>query len=291
MRAAVVAVTLMGGAACVLGCQQSSDPPPSYVAGLRVLAIKAEPPDVAPGGTSTVTALAIDGDGTTPSASWSRCTRPPLAGQAVNPDCISITGAVNANLVPVGQGLAVTATMPADATPAALGAPDATGGVYLPLIADVSVPTDHITASYRLRLTSGDPAGSPPNANPKIAGVFVDGAGGQTALDEATPLVVHAGDQITLSATFAPGSVESYTTSLPNGSGGVTTTSSTETLDVAWFATGGELTNDQTSDVQPETVLKLDKQLPAAGSTIDLYAVGRDERGGTDWVHRTLHLE
>jgi hypothetical protein len=288
----LIAATLIGGAAaCLLGagCQSSSDAPPSYVSGLRVLAIKAEPPDIAPGASATVTVLAIDTGGATPTAAWSRCMRAPLAGQAVNPDCV--TGAAGTDLVPVGNGLAVTVPMP-NVTAASLGAPDSSGGVYLPLIAHVSTPGDEITASYRLRFASGDPAGQPANTNPSIASVFVAGASGQqTPLDENTPLVVHAGDKITLGATFAPGSAESYTSALPNASGGTTTTTTTETLDVAWFSTAGSFDNDKTSDVQPQTVLSLSGQLPAAGTIIDLYAVGRDERGGTDWVHRTLRFE
>ena len=55
------------GAGCVLvwlgGCQSFSDPPVSFVAGLRVLGIKAEPPQIAPGASTTVTALVVDTDG------------------------------------------------------------------------------------------------------------------------------------------------------------------------------------------------------------------------------------
>jgi len=286
-----IAVALMGVAACLAGlaCQNSSDLPPSYVSGLRVMAIKAEPPEIAPGASTTLSVLAIDTGGTTPTATWSRCMRAPLAGQTVNPDCV--TGAAGSDLVSVGSGLTLTTSMP-DVTAASLGAPDATGGVYLPFIAQVSTPAQEITSDYRLRLSTGDPAGQAPNTNPQVAGVFQVGASGaQTAIVEATPLVVHAGDKITLTATFAPGSAESYTTALPNASGGTTMTPSTETLSVAWFATAGSFDNDMTSDAQPTTTLSLDTRTPAAGATIDLYAVGRDERGGTDWVHRTLTVQ
>src|SRR5215471_15193968 len=102
-----IAPLLLIAATCLAACQSSSDAPPSFVSGLRVLAIEAEPPDVAPGGTSTVTALAIDPAGPAPTASWSRCMRAPLAGQAVNPDCVT-PGAAGADLVPVGSGLTVT---------------------------------------------------------------------------------------------------------------------------------------------------------------------------------------
>ncbi len=66
------------------GCQSFTDPPVSFVAGLRVLGIKAEPPQIAPGASTTVTALVVDTDGGTPSASWNQCNLPPLPGQTVN---------------------------------------------------------------------------------------------------------------------------------------------------------------------------------------------------------------
>ena len=31
--------------------------------------------------------------------------------------------------------------------------------------------------------------------------------------------------------------------------------------------------------------------LPPSGTAIDLWIVGRDERGGTDYLHRTLQFE
>src|SRR5215471_12145375 len=135
----VIAVALIGGAACLAGlaCQSSSDAPPSYVSGLRVMAIKAEPPEVAPGASTTLSVLAIDTGGSTPTAKWTRCMRAPLVGQAVNPDCV--TGAAGSDIVALGSGLTLSTSMP-DVTAASLGAPDATGGVYLPLIAQVSTP-------------------------------------------------------------------------------------------------------------------------------------------------------
>jgi hypothetical protein len=39
---------------------------------------------------------------------------------------------------------------------------------------------------------------------------------------------------------------------------------------------------------KPDTTLKLDKYLPASGTPIDIWVVARDERGGTDALHRTL---
>ncbi len=178
----------MCGAGCVLvglgGCQSFTDPPVSFVAGLRVLGIKAEPPQIAPGASTTLTTLVVDTDGATPTASWSQCNLPPLPGKTVNTGCVD--GSAAADLQPIGDGLTIPFVMP-QVTAASLGAPDATGGVYLPLVAAVNASPQALTAVYRLRLADDSPA----NTNPTIADVFsVDAAGAMSALDAAAPMPV-----------------------------------------------------------------------------------------------------
>jgi hypothetical protein len=260
------------------GCQSFPDPPVTFVAGLRVLGVKADPPEVAAGATTSVEALAVDTDGASPAAAWSACLRPPLPGETVNPDCVTATSAPY--LQPVGSGLTITATMP-QLTAAALGEPDASGGVYLPLVAQVTAPASaSLSAVYRLRLLGT----APPNANPTIATVTLLHAGGaMTALDPAAPTTVSTGASLSLGVTFAPGSAETYT-----AADGRTTT---ETLTTSWFCTAGDFSVEKTSDTQPQTVLHLDQRLPPAGTPIDLWAVARDERGGTDFTHRVLQLQ
>ena len=269
------------GAGCVLaclgGCQSFSDPPVSFVAGLRVLGMQAEPPQIAPGASTTVTALVVDTDGGAPTSSWSQCNLPPLPGQTVNPACVD--GSAGGDLQPIGDGLTIPFVMPQVAA-ASLGAPDATGGVYLPLVAAVSATPQSLTAVYRLRLADAAPA----NTNPTIVGLFsVDAAGAMSALDATAPTTVHAGDALSLTVTFTPDSAQSYTAA----DGTVTT----ETLTTSWFCTAGDLSFEKTSATQPQTVLHLDQHLPSTGAQIDLYAVAHDERGGADFAHRTLLLQ
>jgi hypothetical protein len=268
-------------AGCVLfglgGCQSFSDPPVSFVAGLRVLGIQAEPPQIGPGASTTVTALVVDTDGGTPAASWSQCLLPPLPGQTVNTGCVD--GSAGAELQPIGAGLTIPFVMPQVAS-TSLGAPDATGGIYLPLVAAVDAAPQSLTAVFRLRLADAGPA----NTNPTIAGVFsVDAAGLMSALDPTAPMPVQTGAALSLAVTFAPDSAQTYTAA--DGS------ATTETLTTSWFCTAGELSFEKTSTTQPVTVLHLDQRLPSAGTQIDLYAVARDERGGTDFAHRTLLLQ
>ena len=104
-----------------------------------------------------------------------------------------------------------------------------------------------------------------------------------SALDATAPMPVRSGGALSLTVTFTPDSAQTYTAA----DGTVTT----ESLTTSWFCTAGELSFEKTSATQPETVLHLDQRLPAAGTQIDLYAVARDERGGTDFAHRTLLLQ
>ena len=265
-------------AAAVGGCQSFPDPPVTFVAGLRVLGIKADPPQVAAGASSSIDTLAVDTGGATPAATWSACLEPPLQGETVNPDCLATPPATF--LQPIGSGLTITTTMP-QVTAAALGEPDASGGVYLPLVAEVTAPgAGAVVAVYRLRLLQAAPA----NTNPSIVTVYsLDGSGNMTPLDPASPTPVASGGALSLGVTFAAGSAETYTAA--DG------TTATETLTTSWFATAGDFSVEKTSATQPQTVLHLDQRLPAAGASIDLWAVGRDERGGTDFAHRVLQLQ
>jgi hypothetical protein len=275
MVISIFCASCVGG--LVAGCQSFSDPPVTFVAGLRVLGIKAEPPQVAPGASTMVAALTVDTEGSTPTASWSECFLPPLPGQTVNIGCID--GSSPSSLQPIGDGLTVSLVMP-QVPAASLGAPDVTGGVYLPLVTAVEASPQALTAVYRLRLADAGPT----NANPTIAGVYsIDATGAMVALDPMAPTAVRSGEALSLTTTFSPDSAQSYT-----GADGMPRT---ETLTTSWFCTAGDLSVEKTSATQPETVLRLDQRLPPAGTQIDLYAVARDERGGTDFAHRTLLLQ
>lgn len=257
------------------GCTSESEVPVTFVAGLRVLAARGEPAQVDPGAVSQVNVLVVDTEGRPVEVAWSRCLVPPHVGEAVNPDCVTD----DANLEPLGAGESIAVTMP-QVTAAQLGQPDATNGVYLPLVARVTAGDSAVLTVYRLRL--GD--GQPPNANPAIASVDVlDAAGVPSPLDPAAPRVVHAGDELILGATLEPGSAESYM-----GIGGAP---KTETVTTSWFCTAGELSVQKTSESQPTTTLLLNENLPDPGKTIEIWAVAHDGRGGVGYTLRSLELQ
>jgi hypothetical protein len=279
MTARSTAMALLPALALVgTGCEPDTDLPRTFIDGPRVLAIKAEPPSVPPGGSTTVTTLIVGTGGATPTVSWARCRRAPRPGEAINPDCVDTAQADF--LEPIGEGTTITTTMP-DVMASDLGQPDATGSVYLPLIARVTVAGETLIATYRLRFQSDGDA----NHNPVLTGLLrVDAAGTAIPLDAAAPPTVRAGDRVTLQIAVADGSVETY----PPPLGGAAVP---EMLRTSWFSTAGKFTEERSEGPQASTVLELDSLLPAPGNAIELFSVIRDDRGGTDYVQRTLTFE
>jgi hypothetical protein len=283
----------------LVACQNNNDDPANYVTGLRVLGIAANPPDVRAGQSTTVSALVVDSDGDPVDMVWSFCTAEAKNGQPVATDCVS-DGAAD-SLAQIANGNPVTVTMP-NVTPAQLGRVDASGGFYVPLVANLTAGSATLTAVYSLRLNLG----LPPNQNPivtdiaTIVGSGPDGSIGDggaatiTPLDPANPLTVHRHDVLTLRAVFAPGSVETYDVYY----GDPRTTpprQTTEQLSVAWFSTAGLWARTSSGDEVADQTLTFDDvkngpspHLPASGSTVDIWAVARDERGGASWLHRTV---
>jgi hypothetical protein len=271
-----IALSLWVSLSLAAGCTPDDEVPRTLIVKPRVLAIKAEPPAVAAGETTTVTALIVGTGAEVPAVSWVRCRRAPRPGDAINPDCFDPAHADV--LEPIGDGPAITTEMPADVTAEALGQPDATGGVYLPLIARVTVASSSLLGSYRLRLAT--PADV--NRNPGLTGILSGNADGSgTPIDPASPPDVRAGDQLTLQPALADGSAETYPAALGDGT-------TTEILLTSWFSTAGNFSQERTDATQPTTVLELSEPLPSPGEAIDLYAVTRDDRGGIEYVHRRL---
>ena len=84
-----------------------------------------------------------------------------------------------------------------------------------------------------------------------------------------------------MQVAVADGSVETY----PPPLGGAPVP---EMLRTSWFSTAGKFSNERSEGPQASTVLELDELLPQPGNPIDLFAVIRDDRGGTDYVQRAL---
>jgi hypothetical protein len=252
-------------AALAAGCTPSF-PRYSRVHSLSVLAIVAEPPEIAPGEATRVSALAVDADGRPVALAWAACALPPPAGELVDRRCVEEEE--GDLLVPFGAGEAGDFTLP-PIEEGALGLPDATGGVYYPIRLTAQAGAERVVAIYRLRVAGAGVR----NHNPTLDGLFAEGK----PLEEGA--VVRAGAPITLSPRVA-GSEIYLGYDLEAGS----LAAKREQLRLSWFSTDGEFAEDHTGSDMPDNTWT-----PAcAREAIDLWLVARDERGGAAWIRRAL---
>jgi hypothetical protein len=243
------------------GCAREDLSDAGLVTGLRLLGAQAEPPEADPGQSVMLTAWVVDPRGGEISVSWGVCLLP--SNGLANPGCV-VGGA---GVTPLGNGSTLAFTVPM-VTREMLGPPDATGGVYLPLIMHVSANGDSVDGVYRLRIHGS----MTPNANPILPNV--------TNLPTDVPDHVHAGDVWPLIANYSDASRETYRI-MPGA------TEVHETLTTQWFATAGTFPNAPVGGTAVQS-LTMDRLLPPVGGHIDVWLVGHDERGGTTMFHGFL---
>jgi hypothetical protein len=209
--------------------------------------------------------------------------------------------------------------------------PDTTGGYYQPVSVFLPEPGGTQILLYDMRLSCGfaganeDSQGELQaryhlNDNPAVAAtkangsvLALDGAGktntvasGQTVALEVSwptcPLVDVCGDGIcgadeSLKSCPADcktphgcGGAERYV-NFDLGSQGVI--DARESIQVSWYATGGSFGNDSTGRESGDTAVTSDNswQAPSQATTVHLWAVLHDARGGIGWASYTLDVK
>lgn len=286
MRAGLLALMLAGLAAA--GCAAPDLGDAGLIQGLRVLGIQAEPPELKPGQQTTLTAWVADTKGGTVDVTWSACMLP--SDGLANAGCTDGSGN---GLVGLGSGLTLPITVP-DVDATTLGPPDASFGVYLPIIAHVVDGPDAVDAVYRLRIRvqevipngclldppyappGGSPAHCKPNENPAFASVdpYPDETSINDTHDGQTwsvfPHFVATGEEYAIPGSSMPTVFEREITQ--------------------FFATAGTFPDTPVGGTGVEK-WTLDRDLPAEGGAIDLWIVGHDDRGGSCITHRGFVLK
>jgi hypothetical protein len=297
----VEALVLVAVAAAA-GCRPSLDDRPWLVTTLQILGVKADPPEVAPGGAVTMEVVALDPTSAVdPSATaWTLCRAPKPLGESrvVAPDCLMPAAA---DVV----GSPATLTIPPDAcqvfgpnTPQpAPGAPptrprdpDATGGYFQP----ATVVLDGAIAVALERVTCGLPDASldvvrayqaayRPNQNPIIAAITltVDGAA-------ADPSSIAPGARVAVAVSWAPGSAETFPVFDRASS---TLVDTTEVLSASWYVTAGDLDRAVAEVVDPGLLSAATTwTVPGVVTTAQILVVLRDSRGGVDSARATINV-
>jgi hypothetical protein len=300
MGSARLAVLLLAVATAT--CAPSLGPGDALVTSTRILAVRADPAEASPGETMTLTSLVAGPAGTVTGAriAWSFCTAPrPLTDN----DVVSSACMTTSALVGAGAGPSITATLPADGCSifgpdtTAVGQrptdPDGTGGYYQPLRldlagADLTFDLARIhcdLADADATLASAFAAAYRLNQNPQLLPL-------QAAIGSAPAALtaIPAGARVTLEASWPASSAETFAY---YDEASQTVTSQRESMQVAWYVSGGTLDTESTGRAanDPATTTDDGWTAPGAAGTVHLWVVLRDSRGGVDFASYDLEVE
>jgi len=306
---------LVGLGVALAACKPGVGQPPYLVTDYALLAVRGAPAEAKPSTSVTYSFLLASPSGTVvdAEAEWDICQtpKPPSESNAVASAC---TSAPDAGVGTAGQTF--TANVPATACqlfgpiapPPVAGQPpvrprdpDGTGGYYLPVQLWLpSLPTGALSG-FALERIGCNLANAPteaiqeynstyqPNLDPAIAGTeVVDAAGGRLSLD-AGPQPVAAGSSVTIEATFADGTAETFPVFDPVSEKLV---DQQEALSLSWFVTAGTFENDRTGVAADEVATTNDNlwTAPDTPGMVYLWLVLRDSRGGTDFKSYQLQV-
>jgi hypothetical protein len=291
------------------GCSDDEEEefsPASYIDKLRILAVKATPPDAIPGEQVRLESLVVDPlSGARPlSFVWLICDPDPTglgsnvcASQDTTRGLEGVLGEDGAlpegvTVRPFGDGAwyqtprDVFDDVPPDDPLRQYG----TQATVLLVAYNGRFPQELQSpdvnkelALKRLRVVA---RGAKRNKNPVVASVTVNG---QPLTDSESP-VLEPGSVVKLAAKAKDGSAEDYERPLPDG----TTLSVTEKLVFSWFTNSGRLDGLTRQAARTPDGGEIDFVVPtydqSVGGYADLYVVLRDPRGGLDWVRRRVRV-
>ncbi len=283
----------------VAGCKPDFGTPASLVTERRILAVKAEPPEVRPTEPATFTVLVVSPDGTEamPAVDWALCTTP----KPLDENNVVATACLGDGLMAVQSGTpSAMATVPANACalfgpdppPQMPGQPalrprdpDVTGGYYQPLRAragDVTgfalerVTCDLAQAGADLAVQYAMTYHA--NQNPSLTPLSATVDGAPVALS-ALP----AGKAVDFTVGWPAEAAESFPVFELAQAALVT---HRESLRVSWFATAGSFMHEVTGRDEGDLATTTDDvwTAPTTPGPVHLWLVLRDSRGGIDFA-------
>jgi hypothetical protein len=290
-------------------CKPTVGQPPYLITDVTLLAVRGDPPEALPGANvaySFLLASPSDGTVTNADATWDVCMtpKPPAVSNAVSnactqvPDPATVTpGQTFASAIPTKACSLFGPIAPppvAGQPPVAPRNPDSTGGYYLPVRVRVNPAgaeelsgfaferiqcnlagaAADIIEQYNSQYTANNPPGIDHTD-------LVDAAGHRVSLDSG-PQNAAMGAVLTIEATFADGSAETFPVYDPQSEALV---NQQESLHMSWFVTGGIFEHDHTGTAAGDTASSTSNQwtAPEQGGLIYLWLVLRDSRGGVDY--------
>jgi hypothetical protein len=268
-------------ASMMVSCAPELEGAPTTITAPRLIAVRATPAEVKPGESVTLEAIVVGGDA---KVSWDLClARTPLGESGpIDPACAIGT---SPELVPLGGGAKVEATIPRDACrlfgperpdpkpgePSGRPVdPDSTGGFQQP----IRVAVGGASSVFGVRIHCGIPSATPaqaaeieaknaPNAHPVIEDVRVDGAIAAGATVSLT--VLHDAPEKYLLLDLETHQVMERT----------------EILRASFYSTRGSFAEARVGDPTTDTWTA-----PTTPGEETIYVVLRDDRGGVA-IHET----
>jgi hypothetical protein len=299
-------------AAGALGCGEDFDPY-NRLTGLRVLAIKAEPPAPALGETTTLTPLVYTPEGAGPvTFAWSWCPVPGPASegypcQVREEDLKEAAMAAGLAAPSFDLGTGATATLTHSLPPALLqlicadtpGLPrlsdtDCRGGFPVQILVRAKTASDELISVRTVRLRFAPD--HEPNANPFIDGLTVrleDDDMDRPLTDVPEQTLPRAKDT-PIKATVSPSVLEMY-----NGrDANLNPVRRQEELTLSWFVESGDTESARTrfavDGFRPEKAFENewnpDRTKDYSRDTARLIVVIRDDRGGVGWRSAAVKL-
>jgi len=301
-----------------LGCAEDYEPF-NELSKLRVLAIRAEPPDLLPGEGTEISALVYEPDGDDLEYRWSWC--PVAAGAATGFECVVDEQDLRdmaAGLFPGAEALVPSLDLGREPTaafqhsippailqgmcdailssgaPSFVTLPDCEEELVVTVRLVVSGGGESVTAVKELALKMS--ADAEVNSNPAIGAVVASpaGGGGEVVLEEGSAVDLEAGAELELAVAVPREAAEEYTPEPTEEEPDPQPT--TESLFMSWFVTDGSTLFGRTTYLDGE--IGLDElgsntwTLPDAEDAPEgeaaLFLVLQDERGGVAWTSRQV---
>lgn len=280
---------------CVIGSEKHQRPrdlPQAYrVDRLRVLAVKAEPPEALPGQTITFEGLVADPNTENPVVIWLACPASDESGtgfgcaldlDALNFETATIEELAAAGVIGFEPGFSPVYTAPDDLLEG-LSEEERLEGSYVTIqvtaIPDSVLTTEDSSAeafdfnqveiAYKRLIVS---EAATPNQNPTIEAFNID----NETIEAGSIPRVPAGATLSLEVVFSEDTFESY--EFTNSSG--TAEARTEEPYITWYTTDGDLQSPYSIHPYTKTAWATPEELDTSGT---LWAVVRDRRGGMTW--------
>jgi len=302
-------------------CKPDLGAPVSLIQETRLLAVKSEPPEAAPGAKVELTALVASPDGVSPGpVAWSDCTtpKPPVENGFVSPVCLTQpdddgkVGLVVDDTVPAQACTFFGPVAPPVQPPVRGRDADSTGGFYFPIRAALrgagSSGEDVLGfGAVRLARSCGLSYAEPQtrtrfiaeyalNHNPTLGDLTAIDATGTASTWQASQsgvlsAVVAPGAALTLRQAWSSDAAESF---LVYDVATLALSPAREALSVSWFVTDGVLAHDKTGRAADEQDAFAENLWTAPAQArevpVHLWAVVRDSRGGVAWATYAIQV-